>query len=303
MNELLQTIENTVRPLIGSGKVADYIPALANVNPKQFGIVVYSNEGELFQAGQAKVDFSIQSISKVFSLTLAIKHYGEDMWQRVGREPSGHPFNSLVQLEYESGVPRNPFINAGALVVSDMNQSRFASPHYAMREYIRRLAGNPKLKSDKVVADSEFEFRSRNASMAYLMKAFGNFENDVEAVLHSYFDNCAMRMNCVDLAKAFSFLANKGYCHHSGEQVISAREAKQVNGLLATSGLYDEAGNFAYRVGLPGKSGVGGGIIAIVPNRFSVCVWSPELNKSGNSLAGIAALEALSDHIGWSIFG
>ncbi|SBS36109.1 Glutaminase 2 [Marinomonas spartinae] len=303
MNELLQTIENTVRPLIGSGKVADYIPALANVNPKQFGIAVYSNEGELFQAGQAKVDFSIQSISKVFSLTLAIKHYGEDMWQRVGREPSGHPFNSLVQLEYESGVPRNPFINAGALVVSDMNQSRFASPHYAMREYIRRLAGNPKLKSDKVVADSEFEFRSRNASMAYLMKAFGNFENDVEAVLHSYFDNCAMRMNCIDLAKAFSFLANKGYCHHSGEQVISAREAKQVNGLLATSGLYDEAGNFAYRVGLPGKSGVGGGIIAIVPNRFSVCVWSPELNKSGNSLAGIAALEALSDHIGWSIFG
>jgi len=303
LNELLQTIERTVRPLIGSGKVADYIPALANVNPNQFGIAVYSNEGELFQAGQAKVDFSIQSISKVFSLTLAIKHYGEDMWQRVGREPSGNPFNSLVQLEYESGVPRNPFINAGALVVCDMNQSRFASPHYAMREYIRRLAGNPKLKSDKVVADSEFEFRSRNASMAYLMKAFGNFENDVETVLHNYFNNCAMRMNCVDLAKAFSFLANKGYCHHSGEQVISAREAKHVNSLLATSGLYDEAGNFAYRVGLPGKSGVGGGIIAIVPNRFSVCVWSPELNKSGNSLAGIAALEALSDHIGWSIFG
>lgn len=303
MNELLQSIEEAVRPLIGSGKVADYIPALANVNPNQFGIAIYSNEGELFQAGQAQTDFSIQSISKVFSLTLAMKHYGEDMWQRVGREPSGNPFNSLVQLEYEAGVPRNPFINAGALVVSDMNQSRFASPHYAMREYIRRLAGNKELTSDQVVSNSEFEFRSRNASMAYLMKAFGNFENDVEAVLRSYFDNCAMRMNCIDLAKAFSFLANKGYCHHSGEQVISAREAKQVNGLLATSGLYDEAGNFAYRVGLPGKSGVGGGIIAIVPNRFSVCVWSPELNKSGNSLAGIAALEALSDHIGWSIFG
>ena len=188
-------------------------------------------------------------------------------------------------------------------MISDMNQSRFASPHYAMREFIRRLADNPELRSDKIVSDSEYEFRARNASMAYLMKAFGNFHNDVEAVLHSYFDNCAMRMNCVDLAKAFSFLANKGYCRHSGEQMLSPRETTQVNGLLATSGLYDEAGNFAYRVGLPGKSGVGGGIIAIVPNRFSVCVWSPELNKSGNSLAGMAALEALSESIGWSVFG
>jgi glutaminase len=303
VEDLLHSIEQKVKPLIGLGKVANYIPALANVDPNQFGIAIYSNNGELYHAGQAHTDFSIQSISKVFSLTLAIKHYGEDMWKRVGREPSGNPFNSLVQLEYEAGVPRNPFINAGALVISDMNQSRFASPHYAMREFIRRLADNPELRSDKIVSDSEYEFRARNASMAYLMKAFGNFHNDVEAVLHSYFDNCAMRMNCVDLAKAFSFLANKGYCRHSGEQILSPRETTQVNGLLATSGLYDEAGNFAYRVGLPGKSGVGGGIIAIVPNRFSVCVWSPELNKSGNSLAGMAALEALSESIGWSVFG
>ncbi|WOD08436.1 glutaminase B [Marinomonas sp. GJ51-6] len=303
MNELLASIEKKVRPLIGQGKVADYIPALANVNPNQFGIAVYGNDGTTYHAGQAHTDFSIQSISKVFSLTLAMKHYGETMWERVGREPSGNPFNSLVQLEYEAGIPRNPFINAGALVVSDMNQSRFASPHYAMREFIRRLADNPNLHSDKVVSTSEYEFRARNASMAYLMKAFGNFENDVEDVLHNYFDNCAMQMNCIDLAKAFSFLANKGYSRHNDEQVLTARETTQVNGLLATSGLYDEAGNFAFRVGLPGKSGVGGGIIAIVPNRFSVCVWSPELNKSGNSLAGMAALEALSESIGWSVFG
>ncbi|WP_339721265.1 glutaminase B [Marinomonas primoryensis] len=303
MEELLRSIEKKVRPLIGLGKVADYIPALANIDPNQFGIAIYSNDGTLYHTGQAKKNFSIQSISKIFSLTLAMKHYGEDMWERVGREPSGNPFNSLVQLEYERGIPRNPFINAGALVVSDMNHSRFASPHYAMREFIRRLAGNSKLRSDKIVSNSEYEFRARNASMAYLMQAFGNFENDVEAVLRNYFDNCAMRMNCIDLAKAFSFLANKGYSHHSGEQVLTRRETTQVNGLLATSGLYDEAGNFAYRVGLPGKSGVGGGIIAIVPNRFSICVWSPELNESGNSLAGIAALEALSESNGWSVFG
>lgn len=291
-----------VRPLIGSGKVADYIPALGTVDPNQFGIAIYSNDGEIFQIGDSQVDFSIQSISKVFSLTLAMKHYGEEMWQRVGREPSGQPFNSLVQLEYESGIPRNPFINAGALVVSDMNQSRFASPQHAMREFVRRLSGNKSIQYDQVVADSEYEFRARNAAAAYLMQAYKNFDNNVEQVLRNYFSNCAIRMNCVDLAKAFSFLANKGFCRHSGEQVLTPQEAKQVNALMATSGLYDEAGNFAYRVGLPGKSGVGGAIVAIVPDQFSVCVWSPELNKAGNSLAGMAALESLSTSIGWSVF-
>ena len=302
MQTLLRTIYDDVKPLVGQGKVADYIPALASVNPHQFGIAIYSNQGELFQIGDADVPFSIQSISKVFSLTLAIKHYGDDMWQRVGREPSGLPFNSLVQLEYEHGIPRNPFINAGAIVVSDMNQSRFASPHYAMREFVRRLSGNPDLKTDQVVADSEYEFRHRNAAMAYLMQSYGNFENSVEEVLKSYFSNCALRMSCVDLAKAFNFLANKGYCSISKEQVISEQETRQVNALMATSGMYDEAGSFAFQVGLPGKSGVGGGIVAIVPNRFSICVWSPALNKVGNSSAGVAALESMTKQIGWSVY-
>lgn len=302
MDQILKEIQSLALPLIGQGKVADYIPALAKVPATHFGIAIYSNQGELFTIGDANTNFSIQSISKVFSLTLAMKHYGKGMWKKVGREPSGQPFNSLVQLEYEAGVPRNPFINAGALVVSDMNQSRFVSPHYAMKTFVRRLSGNPEVQSDHKVANSEYEFRSRNAAMAYLMKSFDNFDNDVEEVLRSYFSNCAIRMSCVDLAKAFSFLANKGYCRHSGEQVLTEQETKQVNALMATSGLYDEAGNFAYRVGLPGKSGVGGGIVAIVPDQFSVCVWSPELNTAGNSLAGMAVLEALSKKIGWSVF-
>ena len=302
MDSLLQRVYEQVKPLVGEGKVADYIPALAKVNPQQFGIAIYSNDGQLYQVGDAETPFSIQSISKVFSLTLAIKHYGPDLWQRVGREPSGLPFNSLVQLEYENGVPRNPFINSGALVVSDMNHSRFASPHYAMQGFVRRVSGNPGIQTDKVVADSEFEFRARNAAMAYLMKAFGNFHNDVEEVLYSYFSNCALRMSSVDLAKAFSFLANKGYCQFSGEQVVSADEARQINALMATSGMYDEAGSFASQVGLPGKSGVGGGIVAIVPGRFTICVWSPCLNKVGNSLVGVAVLEALTKEIGWSVY-
>jgi glutaminase len=302
MQSLLQEILEEVRPLLGRGKVADYIPALAEVPANQLGIAVYGIDGQLHCAGDAHTPFSIQSISKVFSLVQAIQHSGEAIWQRLGHEPSGQPFNSLVQLEFERGVPRNPFINAGALVICDINQSRFAAPSLSMRDFVRRLSGNPHIVSDAKVAESEYQHRARNAAMAYLMQAFGNFHNDVEAVLRSYFHHCALAMNCVDLARAFGFLANQGLCLHSGEQVLSVRQTQQVNAIMATSGLYDEAGNFAYRVGLPGKSGVGGGIVAVVPGQFTVCVWSPELNAAGNSLAGMAALELLSQRIGWSVF-
>ncbi|PZP24379.1 glutaminase B [Pseudomonas kuykendallii] len=302
MHALLSEILDEVRPLIGQGKVADYIPALGEVPAAQLGIAVYGLDGVVFSAGDAQTPFSVQSISKVFSLVQAIEHSGESIWQRLGHEPSGQPFNSLVQLEFERGRPRNPFINAGALVICDINQSRFAAPALSMRDFVRRLSGNREVAVDLHVAESEYRHRARNAAMAYLMQAFGNFHNDVEAVLRSYFSHCALRMSCVDLARAFSFLANDGFCTHSGSQILSERQTQQVNSIMATSGLYDEAGNFAYRVGLPGKSGVGGGIVAVVPGRFSVCVWSPELNAAGNSLAGMAALELLSQRIGASVF-
>lgn len=300
--QLLEAIYDEIRPLLGQGKVADYIPALASVSPHQFGLAICDVNGEVTSIGDASTPFSIQSISKVFNLVLAINHYGETMWERVGREPSGLPFNSLVQLEYENGIPRNPFINAGALVISDMNESRFASPHIGMRDFVRRLACNGEVVANKTVADSEFEHRSRNAAMAYLMKAYGNFENDVDDVLHSYFHNCAIEMSCEDLARATNFLANKGYSVCADEQVLTADQNRQVNALLATSGMYDEAGSFAFEVGLPGKSGVGGGIIAVVPQQFSICVFSPALNKVGNSLLGVAALTSLSKRIGWSVY-
>lgn len=302
MQELLNQILDEVRPLIGQGKVADYIPALGEVPPNQLGIAVYGNDGQMFCAGDSHTPFSIQSISKVFSLVQAIGHSGESIWQRLGHEPSGQPFNSLVQLEFERGRPRNPFINAGALVICDINQARFAAPSLSMRDFVRRLCGNASIVSDSKVAESEYQHRSRNAAAAYLMKSFDNFHGEVEEVLRSYFHHCALSMNCVDLARAFGFLANQGYCVHSDEQILSARQTTQLNSIMATSGLYDEAGNFAYRVGLPGKSGVGGGIVAVVPGRFSVCVWSPELNAAGNSLVGMAALEKLSARIEWSVF-
>ncbi len=302
-SELLASILEEVRPLLGQGKVADYIPALAQVPADRLGIAVCTVEGELFTAGDACEPFSIQSISKALSLTLALTLYQEEeIWARVGKEPSGQPFNSLVQLEFEQGIPRNPFINAGALVVSDLLETRLTAPRQRTLELVRRLAGNPAIMADQVVARSEYQHSARNAAIAYLMKAYGNFENEVDKVLQSYFNACAIRMSCVDLARAFVYLANRGLPLGGSEPLLPARTTKQVNALLATSGLYDEAGDFAYRVGMPGKSGVGGGIIALIPGELSVCVWSPELNKAGNSLAGTAALELLAERLGRSIF-
>jgi glutaminase len=302
-SELLAGILEEVRPLLGQGKVADYIPALAQVPADRLGIAVCTVEGELFTAGDAFEPFSIQSISKALSLTLALTLYQEEeIWARVGKEPSGQPFNSLVQLEFEHGIPRNPFINAGALVVSDLLETRLTAPRQRTLELVRRLCGNPAIMADQVVARSEYQHSARNAAIAYLMKAYGNFENEVDKVLQSYFNACAIRMSCVDLARAFVYLANRGVPLGESTPLLPARTTKQVNALLATCGLYDEAGDFAYRVGMPGKSGVGGGIMALIPGELSICVWSPELNKAGNSLAGTAALELLAERLGRSIF-
>lgn len=302
-SELLAGILEEVRPLLGQGKVADYIPALAQVPADRLGIAVCTVEGELFTAGDAFEPFSIQSISKALSLTLALTLYQEEeIWARVGKEPSGQPFNSLVQLEFEQGIPRNPFINAGALVVSDLLETRLTAPRQRTLELVRRLCGNLAIMADQVVARSEYQHSARNAAIAYLMKAYGNFENEVDKVLQSYFNACAIRMSCVDLARTFVYLANRGVPLGESTPLLPARTTKQVNALLATCGLYDEAGDFAYRVGMPGKSGVGGGIMALIPGELSICVWSPELNKAGNSLAGTAALELLAERLGRSIF-
>ncbi|WOT04280.1 glutaminase B [Shewanella youngdeokensis] len=299
---LLEEVVEKVRPLLGKGKVADYIPALAGVNAQKMGIAVTTPDGVTIGAGDYLEPFSIQSISKVFSLTLALMHYEEsEIWSRVGKEPSGQSFNSLVQVELEKGLPRNPFINAGALVIADLLQGRLGAPKQRMLEIVRDLSHNHKVTYDNVVANSEYKHSARNAAIAYLMKSFGNFNNDVDTVLKTYFQYCSLKMSCADLSKAMLYLANRGQ-NLAGKQVITAVQTRQLNALLATSGLYDGAGEFAYRVGMPGKSGVGGGIIAVIPGDMSVCVWSPELDANGNSLAGTAALEMLSQCLGRSIF-
>ena len=197
---ILAEILDEVRPLIGQGKVADYIPALARVSNQKLAIAVYTNEGEVIQAGDAEEAFSVQSISKALSLTLAMVLYKpEEIWQRVGKEPSGQAFNSMIQLEMEHGIPRNPFINAGAIVVADLLQSRLSAPRHRLLEFVRQLSGDTHIVYDKVVAASEMMHSDRNAAIAYLMRSFGNFENDVIPVLNNYFHACALKMTCVDL--------------------------------------------------------------------------------------------------------
>ncbi|MBB1384546.1 glutaminase B [Pseudoalteromonas sp. SG45-5] len=300
--DVLNEITQEVAPLLSQGKVADYIPALAEVDPKQFSIAIYTTEGETICAGDCTQRFTIQSVSKVMTLTMALQRYGDELWHRVGKEPSGTAFNSLTQLEFEKGIPRNPFINAGAIVTCDALYSRLSAPMHSMLETFRLLADNRGIVIDKKVANSEYEFRHRNAAMAHLMKSFGNFENEVDDVLWSYFNFCSIELNCIELAKAYNFLANKGVDNRSGNRVLSSRQNKQLNSLLFTSGLYDAAGDFGYRVGMPGKSGVSGTILAVLPNKFTVAVYSPGLNSFGNSVAGIAALELLSKKLDISIF-
>jgi glutaminase len=300
--KVLDEIAHEVRPLLSQGKVADYIPALAEVDPEQFSIAIYTTDGETVCAGDCSQRFTIQSVSKVMTLTMALQRYGDELWHRVGKEPSGTAFNSLTQLEFEKGIPRNPFINAGAIVTCDALYSRLSAPMHSMLETFRLLAGNRGVVIDKKVANSEYEFRHRNAAMAHLMKSFGNFENEVDDVLWAYFNFCSIELNCIELAKAYNFLANKGVDYSSGKRVLSSRQNKQLNSLLFTSGLYDAAGDFGYRVGMPGKSGVSGTILAVLPNKFTVAVYSPGLNSFGNSVAGIAALELLSKKLDISIF-
>ena len=299
---VIDRIRDEVRELWGQGRVADYIPALAKVDPRQFGMAVATLDRQEYSTGDAQVCFSIQSISKVFTLAMVTRHVGDDIWDAVGREPSGNPFNSLVQLEYEQGKPRNPFINAGALVVTDRLISLYPHPKDAMLEFVRSLCGNDDIYYDKEIARSERLNADRNMSLAYLMKSFGNIRNDVDTLLDVYCHQCAISMSCVDLARAFLFLSNRGVNPFSGKQVLSVSQAKRLGALMLTCGFYDESGDFAFRAGLPGKSGVGGGIAAYIPGNLAVTVWSPELNRHGNSLAGMAALEHFTTDIGNSIF-
>ncbi len=299
---ILDEIFQTLSPQTGEGRVASYIPALANANPHHFGIAVETIHGEKCQVGDAQIPFSIQSISKVFDLALSLQLAGDSIWQRVGMEPSGNPFNSLVQLEYENGIPRNPFINAGALVIIDILLDYLKSPDADLEHFVGQILGQETVVADRQVALSELEEGYTNKALLNFMKSFGNVHHEVDDVLKAYYHQCSITMDCVDLARSFLFLANGGVSPATGASILSASQCKRLNAIMLTCGVYDAAGVFAYRVGLPGKSGVGGGIAAVIPNELAIAVWSPPLDEFGNSLIGCKALELFTTMTGRSIF-
>ncbi|QZD87678.1 glutaminase [Qipengyuania psychrotolerans] len=305
--DLQRIVEETWNELAderGSGNPARYIPALALVDPRKFGIALATREGEVFCAGDADEQFSIQSISKVFALALALERHGPGLWEAVGREPSGDPFNSIVQLEREKGIPRNPFINSGAIVTTD----RFVddrTPEQAVGDLmsrLRRMGRDESINFDEDVARSESETGSRNRSLAYFLADFGRLMNPVEDVLSVYFRQCALAMSCRQLAESSLFLPFDGTDPVTGQEMCSPSRSRRINALMLLCGHYDNSGQFAFEVGVPGKSGVGGGILASVPGRASIAVWSPGLNRAGTSMLGAKALSSIALKTGWSVF-
>ncbi|MEK6220285.1 MAG: glutaminase [Psychrobacter cryohalolentis] len=304
MQQILNDIAAEMALETDRGKVADYIPQLAHVDPNQFGIAVATPDGQVYVAGDASTLFSIQSISKVFTLTIGLGKLGDAIWTHVGREPSGDPFNSITVLEFESGRPRNPFINAGAIAVVDAIMMGH-EPKETLGEILRFvhfIADDDSIRFDHKVAASEMDHRDRNAALAHFMKSFGHIKHDVDKVLGVYFHQCAIAMSCEQLARAGLFLVSNGVNQHTGIRVINAQQSRRINSLMMMCGHYDGAGEFAYRVGLPGKSGVGGGILTIAPGKGSIAVWSPGLDHVGNSKLGSKALEMLVQKTGWSVF-
>ncbi|PRY10148.1 L-glutaminase [Pontibacter ummariensis] len=300
--KILDQIQQEISGRDIPGRVASYIPELAKVPADKFGMHLYDLQGESFYFGDNEERFSIQSISKVFSLALAMKMIDHDLWKRVGVEPSGARFNSLSLLEDNFGIPRNPFINAGALVVADVLISSLSNPKEAFLTFLHELTGDDSISYNETVAASEKSEGYRNVAMVNYLKSFGNIRNDVEEVLDFYFHQCAVAMSCKELSKAFLVFANQGKLLNSEKQLLTGQQVKRINALMQTCGFYDEAGEFSFEVGLPGKSGVGGGIVAVHPNHYAVAVWSPPLNPKGNSARGMAALERLTTLTGYSIF-
>lgn len=285
-----------------TGQVSNYIPELSKVDPNSFGVQLTTIHGEEYAYGDSNIRFSIQSIAKVFSYVLAYSRIKSDLWHRVGVEPSGTAFNSLVQLENDLGIPRNPFINAGAIVICDILVSELDSPKEEMLTFVRELSGVDSINFNKRVAESEKSNGFRNFALVNFMKSFGNIHNEIDEVMDLYFHICSIEMSCEELSKGFLFLANNGVVPYSSKRILSPSRTKRANALMQTCGFYDEAGQFTFKVGLPGKSGIGGGIVAVHPEKYCITVWSPRLNPKGNSYKGMLFLEEFTTHTKLSIF-
>ncbi len=299
---IIEEVSKEIKLTKDEGVVASYIDELKKINPEKFGVHLVTTNNAHFFYGDSNEKFSLQSIAKVFSFAYAYRIFGEKIWSRVGVEPSGTSFNSLLQLEHDAGIPRNPFINAGAIVICDILVSHLKDPKNELLDFVKGLSDCKDIDYCDKTALSEKQTGYRNAALINLMKAFGNIENDIELVLDFYFDLCSIKMSCKELSETFLFFANQGKHPRTDAEILTLSQAKRINAIMQTCGFYDEAGEFSYKVGLPGKSGVGGGIVALHPNKYSIAVWSPRLNKKGNSYRGIQFLELFTTKTEMSIF-
>lgn len=299
---IIQAVYQKIRSIDDIGNIPSYIPELEKVDPKKFGVYISSIDGFEFGIGDCYETFSIQSIAKVLSLSLAYSILGEKIWDRLDVEPSGTAFNSLVQLEADKGIPRNPFINAGAIVISDILLSSLNNPKEDFLAFVRSLSPKSTINYSAKIASSEKAVGFRNVALCNFIKSFGNIENEPSEVLDFYFNLCSLEMDCQELSKLFLFLANDGNTLLEKTQILTKSQSKRINALMQTCGFYDESGEFAFKVGLPGKSGVGGGIVAIHPQKYVIVVWSPKLNEKGNSYKGMRFLEEFTTLTELSIF-
>ncbi len=300
--ELIQDVYLKIKSREDKGERASYIPELSNVDPKNFGVHISTINQVNFGIGNYNDKFSIQSISKVLALILAYRIVGDEIWDRVGVEPSGTAFNSLFQLEADKGIPRNPFLNGGAIVVSDILLSNLKNPKEDFIDFVRGISNNTTLEYSNSIAQSEKDVGYRNVALCNFIKSFGQIENEPSVILDFYYDLCSLEMSCKELSELFLFLANNGLGLQNNESILSESQSKRINALMQTCGFYDESGEFAFKVGLPGKSGVGGGIIAIHPDQYAIAVWSPKLNKKGNSYKGMMFLEEFTTRSELSLF-
>ncbi|WP_290033986.1 glutaminase A [Ligilactobacillus cholophilus] len=288
------------------GHVATYIPALGRVNPEQLGIAVYDLENnEQYFAGNAETSFAIESISKVPVLLLAIEERGlKNVFNKVDAEPTGFSFNSILNMEINKRTyPMNPFVNTGAIVINSLINGKNSDERFEkILSFMKLICNNEHLTLNQEIYESESRTGDINRSLAYYMKANDMFDGDVEDVLDSYFKQCSVNVNTIDLSNLAAVLANNGIAPWNNQQIVSEEAAITVKSIMTTAGLYDESGDFSTHVGIPAKSGVGGGLMAVSPDKFGIGVFGPALDKEGNSTAGMKALKLLVEKVGLNIF-
>lgn len=305
MFDILQRLVDKNKVYGKEGKLASYIPALLKADVNDLGIAIVNLDGDEYFAGNCDEKFTIQSISKIVSLMLALKDNGkENVFKKVNVEPTGEGFNSIVKLETtETGRPYNPMINAGAIVTTSLIKGRTEEEKLKkLIDFMKKATNNPNITINEEVYISEKLTGNRNRALAYFMKSSGILDGNVEEVLDLYFRQCSIEANAKDLARLGAVLANDGIIPWNGEKLIDKEICKIVKSIMVTCGMYDASGEFAVRIGIPAKSGVGGGIIASVPKTMGIGVYGPALDKKGNSIAGLKVLQDLSRELDLSIF-